>query len=108
MQLKALPLVILLSMLGVFLASQRSAAQDTPPGVSITDLQDQLENGLKARLPNEFQFIGLVIQRVREKQLSVGEVRSVFQWARRKNGKVPFPYFQRAMRIIAAQKGVAL
>ena len=92
----------------VSVGSNLACAQDSPPGVRIADLQDQLESGLKARLPNEFQFIAIVVQRVTDRDLSVGEVKSVFQWARRKNKKVPYPYFERAMRIIAAQKGVAL
>ena len=83
-------------------------AQDSPPGVRVADLQDQLESGLKARLPAEFEFIAVVVQRVEDQQFSTGEVKSVFQWARRKNKRVPFPYLQRAMRIIAAQKDVEL
>ena len=84
------------------------SAQDNPPGVRVANLQEQLESGLKARLPREFAFIAVVVARVEERALNVGEVTSVFQWARRKNKKIPFPYFERAMRIIAARKGVVL
>ena len=83
-------------------------AQDSPGGVRVADLQDQLESGLRARLPGEFAFIARVIARVEDKQLTTGEVKSVFQWARRKNKRIPFPYFERAMRIIAARKKVVL
>ena len=83
-------------------------AQDSPHSTNVADLQDQLESGLKARRPVEFAFIGRVIERVEARQLTVGEVTSVFQWARRKNKHIPFPYFQRAIRIIAARKNVEL
>ena len=95
-------------LLAIVIASNCSLAQDSPPGVRIAELQDQLESGLKARLPNEFEFIGRVVQSVKDRELSTGEVKSIFQWARRKNKIAPFPYFERAMRIIAAQKGITL
>ena len=95
-------------LLCILSASVQCHAQESPPGGRVADLQDQLENGLKARLPNEFAFIDVVVQRVEARQLTSGEVKSVFQWARRKNKHTPFPYFQRAMRIIAARKGVDL
>lgn len=99
---------VTVGILAISFASEHSYAQESPPGVRIADLQDQLEGGLKARLPNEFAFINRVVQAVKDRELSLAEVKSIFQWARRKNNKVPFPYFERAMRIVAAKKGVAL
>lgn len=72
------------------------------------ELQEILDKGLKARLPEEFQFIARVVQLVEEKQLPESLVKSVFNWARKKNKRVPFPYFERAMRILAARYGVEI
>ena len=83
-------------------------AQDGSPGGQVAELKDQLEGGLKARLPHEFVFIAVVVDRVEKRQISTGEVKSIFQWARRKNKVAPFPYFERAMRIVAGRKGVSL
>ena len=90
------------------LGTENSPAQGNTPGGQVADLEDQLKSGLKARLPNEFAFIAKVVQSVHDRRLSSGEVKSVFQWARRKNEKTPFPYFERAMRIVARKKGVSL
>jgi hypothetical protein len=84
------------------------AAGENSAGGQVAELHEQLESGLKARLPGEFSFIALVVQKVEQRQLTTGEVKAVFQWARRKNKNVPFPHFERAMRIIAGKKGVAL
>lgn len=83
-------------------------ADDGSGGSRVADLQEQLESGLKARRPPEFEFIAIVVKRVEERKLTSGEVKSVFQWARRKSKDFPFPYFERAMRIIAARKNVDL
>ena len=108
MRIKLRAAALTAGILTLFAVNNRCVAQDSPPGVRVADLQDQLEGGLKARLPNEFAFIDRVVQAVKDRELSIAEVKSVFQWARRKNKKVPFPYFERAMRIIAAQKEVDL
>ena len=103
-----LKIVFFTTLAAPLLVADASVAQEGPPGVQIAELQDQLEGGLKARLPGEFLFIGKVVNSVEQRQLSTGEVKSVFQWARRKNKRVPFPHFERAMRIIAAERGVSL
>ena len=104
--------LLLVSVVGAIALSMSSAgvchAQEGSPGGRVAELKDQLEGGLKARLPHEFLFIAVVVDRVEKRQLSTGEVKSIFQWARRKNKVTPFPYFERAMRIIAARKGVSL
>jgi hypothetical protein len=81
-------------------------ADDDPPGVAA--LRDLLANGLKCRKDEEFQFVDLVVARVEEGKLSRDMVKSIFIWARRKNSQFPFPYFQRAMRIIADRLEVDL
>ena len=52
------------------LPSQTAAAAE------VADLQDQLEAGLKARRPVEFQFIARVVLLVRQDRLPVGRVRT--------------------------------
>lgn len=73
----------------------------------VADLQEQLEDGLLARLPTEFAFIGRVVRLVEGRRLPLGLVVSTFQWARRKR-PYPFPYFERALRTRAARLGIAI
>jgi hypothetical protein len=72
------------------------------------DLQETLKFGLKCRRPVEFAFVALVAQKVNMGQLPRDMVLSQFNWAREKNSKVPFPYFEFGMRKRAAALGVAL
>lgn len=75
-------------------------------GVKI-DLKAQLEAGLKARLPREFAFISHVAQMVELGQLPRELVDSTFLWARPKK-PYPFPYFEAALRVRAAQRGISI
>lgn len=83
-----------------------AACAQRQPRVEVAQLQEQLEAGLKARLPAEFAFIARVVDLVQQGEFSEELVKSVFTWARRKNKRVPFPYFERAMRIIAERLDV--
>jgi hypothetical protein len=71
-------------------------------------LQDTLEKGLRARRPEEFHYIGLVVARVNEGKLPLELVIGTFQWAREKakHKNYPFPYFVRALRERAAKQGL--
>lgn len=102
----------------VLLATRFAVAQDqaafeplaTEPqgGVIVADLEQQLLAGLKIRREQEQKFIAAVINLVEEKRLPVSLVKSIFHWSRRKNPKVPFPYFERGMRITAEKVGVQI
>jgi len=70
---------------------------------SIT-LKEQLEVGLKARRPGEFEYIAIIDQMVEEGKLPVKLVKSTFQWARRKR-PYQFPYFERALRVRGKRLG---
>ena len=86
------------------------AQQPTNPataGARIANLQDQLEKGLKARLPREFDFIERVVGMVEAKQLPYDLVQSTFMWARVKQ-PVPFPYFEAGLRTRAARRGIKI
>ncbi len=82
-------------------------AQEPLPAGVVIDLQDQLERGLKARLPEEFAYIRHVADLVRNDQLPLALVRSTFHYARQKR---PFPiqYFHRALTIRAAEIGISV
>jgi len=85
-------------------------AFSNPLAVEVADLKDQLENGLKARLPADFAFISKVVTLVEQDKLPLGMVKAVFQWARKKGVKnnYPFPYFQRALQIRAKKLGIVI
>jgi hypothetical protein len=72
-----------------------------------SSLKDLLEKGLRARRPEEFQFIARVVRKVDEGGLPKEVVQSTFLWARRKP-TYPFQYFEQALKLRAAELGVKL
>jgi hypothetical protein len=99
------------SLLGLAVGQTHLAAQQpsTPEGMSgpVIDLKIQLEKGLKARLPREFDFIDHVVGMVDNNQLPRDLVQSTFMWARVKK-PYPFPYFENGLRLRAARRGINL
>jgi len=87
-----------------------STAGASPVGAEVADLKEQLEDGLKVRLPKEFEFVANVVQLVEDNTLPLPLVKGTFQWARKKAGakRYPFPSFERAMRIRAQKIGVTI
>ena len=91
--------------------ARNSAAPSTvrparvPRGVKSANLQEQLEKGLRARLPQEFAFIDRVVKMVEKGKLPLDLVRSTFDWARDKR-PYPFPYFERGLKKRAARIGI--
>ena len=73
----------------------------------IAGLKDQLEKGLKARRPVEFEFIEKVVEMVETEKLPLDLVRSTFQWARYKK-PYPYPYFERGLKIRAEKLGIEM
>jgi hypothetical protein len=73
-------------------------------------LKEQLENGLKARLPSEFAFIARVVEMVDKGQLPVALVKSTFEWTRRMKyyKRSLVPYFARSLRLRAARLGIVI
>lgn len=88
----------------------QDATQSGSIGAQVADLKDQLEKGLKARRPEEFQFVATVLQKVQSGELPVSVVRSTLIYVRkeRKKEKILFPYFQQALKVRAAELGVKL
>jgi hypothetical protein len=70
----------------------------------VAPLKDQLEKGLRARRPVEFQFVRRVAQLVDNKQLSLELVQGTFAWTRKKypTKKYLVPHFEQALRLRAA------
>lgn len=93
------PAAAVLPLSGVELPAAQPMAQ--------ADLKDELEAGLKARRPQEFQFIAKVVDMVNRKQLPLEMVRSTFIWARKKK-PYPYPFFERALIQRAAKIGVRI
>jgi hypothetical protein len=95
-------LVLVLALLAAGPAALAFAADSSSP-----DLQSTLEAGLKARRPEEFQFIARVVQLVNQGRLDEDLVRGTFLWARKKR-KHPFQYFEFAIRRKAREVGILL
>jgi len=77
-------------------------------GVKIANLKDQLEKGLRVRRPLEFAYVDYIHGLVQTGDLPVQLVLETFHWSRRQDPHVPFPYFQRAIRLRAARAGITI
>jgi len=90
---------------------EREAAESAalgPEFAQTADLKDTLEKGLRARRPEEFHYIALVVEKVEQGKLPLDLVIGTFQWARQraKHKNYPFPYFVRALRERAKKLGL--
>lgn len=75
-------------------------------GAQVADLKDQLEKGLRARRPIEFQFLGRVVQLVKTEQLPQPLVQGTYAWTVKKyrTKKYLVPYFEQVLRLRAKQE----
>lgn len=80
----------------------------TAGGAEEISLEDQLKTGLKARRPEEIEFIEDVVRAVNSGQLPRKVVESTYVWAVRRRQTWPYPAFERALRIRADLLGVSL
>jgi hypothetical protein len=83
-------------------------AEEPVGGAEVISLEDQLKTGLKARRPEETEFIDEVARLVNTGRLPRKLVDSTFMWALRRRTSYPFPAFERALRLQADQLGVDL
>ncbi|MCU0719273.1 MAG: hypothetical protein MUC83_06195 [Pirellula sp.] len=74
--------------------------------VDLVDLRSQLVFGLRTNLPGQVQFIDSVIAKVESKEIPRAMVNVIFVWARKRNPKIPYPYFEVALRLLAEKRGV--
>jgi hypothetical protein len=105
--LRACVLPLLTLMVLAQVAPEPVAAQSSGPGTpGVASLQQTLENGLKARTPDEFAFIAVVVAKVNAGELPVKLVDTTFEWARRKSH--PMQFFEFGLRERARKAGVLL
>lgn len=74
----------------------------------LTKLEDQLKFGLRAVTPEQFQYVRTISQLVEQGTLPRAMVNLVYKWALERNPRVPFPYFQFALRELAKRRGIAI
>ena len=109
MRTKRIPAVFLLMALALSgLPGTWTCAEEPVSGVQVISLEDQLKTGLKARRPEETEFIDEVARLVNAGKLPRKLVDSTFMWALRRRTNYPFPAFERALRLQADQLGVDL
>ena len=85
-----------------------SQAEEPAGGSESISLEDQLKTGLKARLPEENEFLEEVARLVETGKLPRKLVDSTFMWAVRRRQTYPLPAFERALRMQAERLGVEL
>src|SRR5487761_309115 len=74
-------------------------------GTTRVSLKVQLERGLRAMRPVEFQFLREVLQQVKDETLPRDLVEQAFLWAhRQRNYRVQ--YFEKALRALAQQNKI--
>lgn len=83
------------------------AADDTIPGNGTTrvPLQVQLEKGLRAMRPVEFEFLAEVLAQVDDETLPQDMVEQAFLWARR-HRTYRVQYFEKALRALAQRSKI--
>jgi hypothetical protein len=101
---------VLLATLSTIATVDLALADSPPPinggGVSGLDLKTQLEKGLKARRPVEFQYIDQIIQLVEDGSLPVSLVQTTYGWARKQTSARQLQYFQFALQARVRSQGL--
>jgi hypothetical protein len=71
-------------------------------------LEDQLVVGLRATRADQRIFLRKVAEFVEKGNFDHARVLAIFEWARQRNDRFPFPYFERAMRFDSKRANVTL
>ena len=71
-------------------------------------LEDQLISGLRAATPGQKDYLRQIVALVNAGTLPRQMVNLLYTWAIRRNPKVPFPYFQFALRVLAKRRGITV
>ena len=74
----------------------------------IVPLDEQLRKGLRAFRPEQIAFVNIVVANVNQGKIPRAMVNLVFRWARERNPRIPFPYFEFALKALAKRRGVNL
>ncbi len=70
------------------------------------ELKDQLTYGLRVAFSDQQDFVDQVVAKVESGDLSRAMVNVVFVWSKKRNPKIPFPYFEAVLRLLAEKRGV--
>jgi len=87
--------------------TQDTTTQTPTPGSTKPTLFDELSKGLKARRPEEFDFVRHVVHLVDDGHLPRSLVDSTFLWARGKPAH-QIQYFEMGLKARAKQMGVSM
>ncbi len=83
-------------------------AQTAPGGSKVARLEDQLLVGLRATRTDQRTFLRKIAEHVEKGAMERARVLAIYEWAITRNGRYPFPYFERAMRLDAKKLGIEL
>ena len=98
----------------VCLQAERADAQITQSRIisaepdRLATLDEQLTNRLRATTREQQAYIDFVVHQVKLNKLDVRLVVAIERYAIRRNRQLPFLYFERALRVEAAKRGIAL
>jgi hypothetical protein len=110
MKHKWLAFALLAAGLGTPLVWRQLLAADdlitTDLGTTKVSLKVQLEKGLRAMRPQDFEFLAVVLQQVDDGELPRDLVDQAFLWARRQRS-YRVQYFEKVLRLLAKRQGVA-
>lgn len=74
--------------------------------LNTVELKDQLMFGLRVAFPEQEAFVDQVIKKVDQGVISRAMVNVVYVWSKKKKPKIPFPYFEYVLRLLAMERGV--
>lgn len=101
-------------LLVLLMLAPAASAQITTPrvttagGSKVATLEEQLINRLRATTEDRQEYIRLVVAKVEQGALDQGRVLAIARYAMNKNPQLPFPYFERPMRLEAERNGIYL
>jgi hypothetical protein len=104
----------LISLSLVLICVSSATAQITPPRIlsagvdRFANLEEQLTNRLRATSEEQRDYVKFVVKQVREGKLDTKLVVAIERYARRRHPRLPFLFFERALRYEANKRGVTL
>jgi hypothetical protein len=108
--LRWLPVFLVLLGLGTRLARAQDGIDfneaENMFSYNVVELRDQLRFGLRVAFPEQEAFINEVATKVDSGELSRAMVNVVFVWSKKRNPRIPFPYFETVLRLLAEKRGV--
>jgi hypothetical protein len=97
-----------------WLIARPSSAQDghsfnsAQQGRGAASLKDQLTRGLRTATPEQEKFVDKVVMEVESGRLPRALVNLMYRWSLERNPRIPFPYFQYGITVMAKRQGVSL